>query len=201
MRIDLAITRGLFTLPAEPIEVENNIWLFGDDDRVVIVDSGHESDPIIDAVAGRSVEMVICTHGHNDHIDTAGVVADVFGAPVALHPADRLLWDRVYPNRTPDVDLADGMTIEIGSGKLDVIHTPGHTPGSVCLLATGELFGGDTLFKGGPGATHFEFGDRSTILTSIEERLFVLPHRTVVRTGHGDTTTIGDEIARGIGDD
>lgn len=201
MRIDLAITKGLFTLPAEPIAVENNIWLFGDDDRVVIVDSGHESTPIIDAVAGRTVEMVICTHGHNDHIDTAGAVADVFGAPVALHPADRMLWDRVYPNRTPDVDLTDGMTIEIGSGKLDVIHTPGHTPGSVCLLATGDLFGGDTLFNGGPGATHFEFGDRGTILTSIRERLFVLPHGTVVRTGHGDTTTIGDEIARGIGDD
>lgn len=201
MRIDLALTKGLFTLPAEPIAVENNIWLFGDDDRVIVVDAGHETQPIVDAVSGREVDMVICTHGHNDHIDTARAVADHFGAPVALHPADRMLWDRVYPDRGPDVDLADGMTIELGSGRLEVLHTPGHTPGSVCLLATGDLFGGDTLFNGGPGATHFEFGDRDTILESIRSKLFVLPHDTVVRTGHGATTTIGDEFRRGLGDD
>jgi glyoxylase-like metal-dependent hydrolase (beta-lactamase superfamily II) len=107
-----------------------------------------------------------------------------------------MLWDRVYPDRSPDVELLDGLSWEIGSGTLSVLHTPGHSPGSVCLLAEGDLFGGDTLFNGGPGATHFEFGDRETILESIEQRLFVLPHTTVVRTGHGDSTTIGDEYLR-----
>lgn len=196
MRIDRVITSGLFTLAPEPIPVDNNVWLFGDDDRVIVIDAGHEAAPIVDGIAGRTVELIVCTHGHNDHIDAAVDLAGITGAPIGLHPADRMLWDRVYPDRGPDVELVDGTTLEVGSGRLAVIHTPGHSPGSVCLRAEGELFGGDTLFNGGPGATQFEFGDRDQILRSIEERLFVLPHDTVVRTGHGDSTTIGAEHAR-----
>jgi glyoxylase-like metal-dependent hydrolase (beta-lactamase superfamily II) len=196
MRIDRVVTSGLFTLAPEPIPVDNNVWIFGDDERVVVIDAGHQLDPILAGIGGRTVDVIACTHGHNDHIDAAVALADAVQAPVGLHPADRMLWDRVYPERAPDVDLTDGLRWEIGSGSLRVLHTPGHSPGSVCLLADGDLFGGDTLFNGGPGATHFEYGDRETILESIEQRLFVLPHATVVRTGHGDPTTIGAEYRR-----
>jgi glyoxylase-like metal-dependent hydrolase (beta-lactamase superfamily II) len=196
MRVDRVLTSGLFTLAPEPIPVENNIWLFGDDDRVIVIDAGHETDPILAGIAGREVQMIICTHGHNDHIDAAVDLADTVDSPIGLHPADRMLWDRVHRQRGPDLDLYDGFRCEIGSGSLTVVHTPGHSPGSVCLMAEGEVFGGDTLFNGGPGATHFEYGDRDEILRSIDERLFVLPHGTLVRTGHGDSTTIGDEYHR-----
>jgi glyoxylase-like metal-dependent hydrolase (beta-lactamase superfamily II) len=198
MKIESVTTRGMFTLAPEPIEVENNVWLIGDDDRVIVVDAGHESDPIIAGVGGRKVEMVVCTHGHNDHIDVARQVAATTGAPIALHPADRMLWDMVYPDSAPDIELAEGTIVEAGSGRLSVVHTPGHTPGSVCLVTDGEVFGGDTLFEGGPGATQFQFGDRDLIVQSITNRLFVLPHSTTVRTGHGASTTIGAEIVRGL---
>jgi glyoxylase-like metal-dependent hydrolase (beta-lactamase superfamily II) len=196
VRIDRVTTSGWFTLADEPFEVDNNVWLFGDDQRVMVVDAGHQADPIVEAVRGRVVTMVACTHGHNDHIDAAVAVADAVGAPIALHPADRMLWDRVYPDRSPDLDFADGLELEIGSAKLEVLHTPGHSPGSVCLATEGEVFGGDTLFSGGPGATHFRYGGFDTIVASIRHRLFVLPHATVVRTGHGDITTIGAEAPR-----
>jgi glyoxylase-like metal-dependent hydrolase (beta-lactamase superfamily II) len=196
MRIDRVITSGLFTLAERPIAVDNNVWLFGDDDRVFVIDAGHDTGPILEGIAGRTVEMILCTHGHNDHIDAARALASEVAAPVALHPADRMLWDRVYPDIAPDQELSDGARWEIGSGALTVLHTPGHSPGSVCFLANGEVFGGDTLFNGGPGATQFEFGDHDQILRSIESRLFALPHETVVLTGHGDPTTIGDELRR-----
>lgn len=193
MRIELVTTSGLFTLADEPFEVENNVWLIGDDQRVVVVDAGHQAEPIIEAVAGRTVSMVACTHGHNDHIDAAVAVADAVEGPVALHPADRMLWDDVYPERAPDMALDDGLEVEMGSAVLRVVHTPGHTPGSVSLVTEGEVFGGDTLFQGGPGATHFRYGDFDRIITSIRDRLLILPHSTVVRPGHGDVTTIGAE--------
>ena len=112
-----------------------------------------------------------------------------------LHPADRMLWDAVYPDRAPDGELADGGTVAVGGIALDVIHTPGHSPGGCCLhdAAGAVLFSGDTLFKGGPGATGRSFSDYPTIVASIRDRLLVLPGDTRVLTGHGDETTIGDE--------
>ncbi len=196
MRIDRVVTSGLFTLAPEPIPVDNNVWILGDDERVIVIDAGHQLEPILTGIGGRTVDLIACTHGHNDHIDAAQALAEAVDAPIGLHPADRTLWDRIYPDRAPDVDLTDGTRWEVGSGTVTVLHTPGHSPGSVCLLAGGDLFGGDTLFNGGPGATQFEFGDHDAILESIETRLFVLPHGTVVRTGHGDSTTIGDEYIR-----
>ena len=200
-RIDLVRTSGVFSLDGQHFDVENNVWLVGDDDEVLVIDAAHDAGPILDAVAGRTVRMVVCTHGHNDHVNAAVALADATGAPIALHGADRMLWDTVHPARPPDLDLADDPAVEVAGVRLGVLHTPGHSPGGVCLsLPRNEVvFSGDTVFQGGPGATGRSFSDRSTLVRSIRTRLLVLPPSTVVHTGHGPSTTIGAE-APGIED-
>jgi glyoxylase-like metal-dependent hydrolase (beta-lactamase superfamily II) len=193
LRIERVRTNGIFSLDGSDFEVENNIWLVGDDHEVLVVDAAHEAGPIIQAIDDRRVVLIACTHGHNDHINVAADVAG--GAPIALHPADRMLWDAVYPHRAPDVVLADGDLLTVAGHQLRVLHTPGHSPGGVCLQLEGHgvVFGGDTLFKGGPGATGRSYSDFGTIIRSIRDRLLPLPPSTIVHTGHGDDTTIGDE--------
>ena len=195
MRIELVSTSGTFSIDGETFPVDNNVWLLGDDDEVVVVDAAHDAAPIADAVAGRAVRAIVCTHGHNDHINAAEALASaVGGAPILLHPADEMLWDAVYPHRKPDGALRDGDEVDVAGTRLRVLHTPGHSPGGVCLVGPdGHVFGGDTLFRGGPGATGRSFSDFPTIITSIRDRLLTLPADTVVHTGHGETTTIGDE--------
>ncbi|HYF47036.1 MAG TPA: MBL fold metallo-hydrolase [Acidimicrobiales bacterium] len=196
-RIDNVVTSGIFTLDGEDFEVDNNIWLVGDDEEVIVVDAAHDHGPIVDRVGSRRVAAVVCTHGHNDHINAAVPLAEAVGAPIWLHPDDRMLWEVVWPDRAPDAELADGQVIDVGGGRLEVLHTPGHSPGGCCLHAADDrvLFSGDTLFNGGPGATGRSFSDRDTIVRSIRERLLPLPDDTVVHTGHGDDTTIGAEAA------
>lgn len=188
-------TAGFFSLDGGDYEVVNNIWLVGDDREVVIIDAAHQAGPILDAVGDRTARAIVCTHGHNDHINAAGDLADATGAPVALHPDDRMLWDEVHPDRAPDQDLATGDAIEVAGHHLDLIHTPGHSPGGVCLSVRGGalVFSGDTLFQGGPGATGRSYSDFPTIIESIRTRLLTLPPATVVHTGHGESTTVGDE--------
>jgi glyoxylase-like metal-dependent hydrolase (beta-lactamase superfamily II) len=199
-------TSGIFSLDGGDYPVDNNIWLVGNDDEVVVIDAAHRAEPIVAAVAGRSVPLIVATHGHNDHINAAAELAEAVEAPIALHPADRPLWDVVYPDRAPDRDLADGQEIVIGGQALRILHTPGHSPGGVSIsFPSGEaLFSGDTLFNGGPGATGRSFSHFPTIIESIRAKLLSLPASTVVHTGHGDDTTIGAEaphleewIARG----
>ncbi|MCB1014683.1 MAG: MBL fold metallo-hydrolase [Acidimicrobiales bacterium] len=206
VHVDRVVTRGTFSIDGEDFDVENNIWLVGDDREVVVIDAAHDHEPIVAGVRGRSVPAIVCTHGHNDHINAAVALADAVGAPVLLHPDDRMLWDAVHPDRAPDGELADGQSIEVAGVALRVLHTPGHSPGGCCLHdpAGGLLFSGDTLFHGGPGATGRSFSDFATIIDSIRTRLLRLPASTVVYTGHGDDTTIGQEaphldewIARG----
>jgi glyoxylase-like metal-dependent hydrolase (beta-lactamase superfamily II) len=196
LRIERVRTQGIFSLDGQDFEVQNNIWLVGDDERVLVIDAAHDAEPILLAVAGRRLLMIICTHGHNDHINVAADLAAVSGgAPIALHPADRMLWDAVYPALSPTYALEDGEPIDFAGNHLEVRHTPGHSPGGVSLLLerAGVVFSGDTLFKGGPGATGRSFSDFPTIIASIRDRLLTLPPATVVHTGHGDDTTIGDE--------
>lgn len=188
--VERVVTAGVFTLDGQSFDVENNVWLVNAD-PVLIIDAAHDADAIVTAVKGRPVAAVVCTHGHNDHVNAAVDVADRTGAPIYLHPADRMLWDAVHPDRPPDRELVDGDRI----GPLSVLHTPGHSPGGVCLYAPelGLVFSGDTLFAGGPGATGRSYSDFATILRSIESRLLPLPPVTRVLTGHGADTSIGAE--------
>ncbi len=194
-RVEHLVTSGTFRLDGGEWDVDNNVWLVGDDDEVLVVDAAHDAEAILAAVGDRRLTAVVCTHGHNDHVDAAPELADRTGAPVLLHPADRVLWEMAHPSRAPDRELADGEVLEAAGVSLHVLHTPGHAPGAVCLHAPelGVLFSGDTLFAGGPGATGRSYSDFGDILTSIEGRLLSLPGETVVHPGHGESTTIATE--------
>ncbi|MGW4486998.1 MBL fold metallo-hydrolase [Amycolatopsis sp. NPDC004368] len=189
------VTSGVFELDGGSWDVDNNVWIVGDDTEVIVIDAAHNADAIADVVGDRALRAIVCTHAHNDHVNAAPALAERTGAPILLHPDDRVVWDLTHPDRAPDGDLADGQTIGIAGTDLTVIHTPGHAPGAVCLHAPdlGVLFTGDTLFHGGPGATGRSYSDYPTIVRSIRERLFPLPDATSVRTGHGEGTTIGEE--------
>ncbi|MEA3216254.1 MAG: hypothetical protein QOJ19_2410 [Acidimicrobiia bacterium] len=198
--IELVTTDGIFALDGGEWPVTNNIWLVGNEREVLVIDAAHDHRPIADAVAGRHVIAIALTHGHNDHINAAAALQDAVDAPVLLHPADRMLWDAVYPDRQPDGDLADRDTLRVGGLALDILHTPGHSPGCCCLHLSDHgphgapvLFSGDTLFCGGPGATGRNYSDFPTIIESIRRRLLSLPPETIVHTGHGESTTIGAE--------
>lgn len=189
------VTSGVFRLDGQEFDVENNVWLIGDDDGLLIVDAAHDAAAIAAAVDHRRVHAIVCTHGHNDHINAAVELSELVTAPVYLAAADRMLWDAVYPGRAPYDELRAGDSFRVAGTELQVLPTPGHSPGGVCLYApsAGVVFSGDTLFAGGPGATGRSYSDFPTILASIRDTLLALPPDTVVHTGHGPDTTIGAE--------
>jgi glyoxylase-like metal-dependent hydrolase (beta-lactamase superfamily II) len=195
-QIDHVVTSGTFSLDGGTWDVDNNVWIVGDAREVLVVDAAHDAEAIAAAVGDRRVVDVVCTHAHDDHVNRAPDLADRFGAPILLHPAEAPLWEMTHPDRTPDRPLADGDVLRAGDVELHVIATPGHSPGSSCLYAPelGTVFTGDTLFQGGPGATGRSFSSFDTIIDSIREKLLTLPGDTAVRTGHGDSTTIGAEL-------
>ena len=207
IRIENLITVGTFSLDGGTWDLENNVWIVGDDREVIVIDPAHDAVRIAAAVAGRRVTAVLLTHGHNDHIGAARDFAHLVGAPrIWLNPADRMLWDVVFPEVAPDAEVHDGDVFEVAGGTLRALHTPGHSPGSTCYYLESErtLFSGDTLFNGGPGATGRSYSDFPTIITSITDRLLCLPSDVRVLTGHGESTSIGAEaphraewIARG----
>ena len=196
-RIDHTTTSGTFSLDGQTFDVDNNVWVVGDDLECVVIDAPHDVQPIVELVGDRKVVAIVCTHGHDDHVRVAPDLARAVDAPVLLHPADAPVWALTHAT-PPDGELSDGQEIPVGGTVLRVLHTPGHTPGAVSLYADdlGVVFTGDTLFHGGPGATGRSFSDSDLILDSIRRRLLVLPADTVVKTGHGEDTTIGAEAAQ-----
>ena len=197
VRIDHAVSSGTFSLDGETHEVDNNIWVIGDDEECVVIDAPHDVEDILAVVAGRRVKAIICTHAHDDHVRVAPELRERTTAPILMHPADKPVWELTHADHLWDVDLEDGQTVTVAGAVLKVLHTPGHAPGAICLYVhdLGCVFTGDTLFQGGPGATGRSFSDENHILDSIRAKLFALPDDTVVHTGHGGDTTIGAEKA------
>jgi glyoxylase-like metal-dependent hydrolase (beta-lactamase superfamily II) len=195
VRVGHGVVSGTFSLDGETHDVDNNIWVVGDDEECVVIDAPHDVDAILEVVAGRTVKAIICTHAHDDHVRVAPELRERVSAPILLHPDDRPLWELTHRDHLWDVDLEDGQTVKVGGASVKAIHTPGHAPGAVCLYVhdLGCVFTGDTLFQGGPGATGRSYSDEEVIVASIRRRLFELPDETVVHTGHGDDTTIGAE--------
>jgi len=171
-RIEKVVTSGMFTLDGQDFEVDNNVWVVGDDREVLVIDAAHDPAAILAAVGDRRLSAIVCTHGHNDHINAAPRVAEATGAPILLHQGDEVLWRMIYPDTEPDGDLGDEQVIEIAATPLRVLH------------------------HGGPGATGRSYSDRDTIIASIKGKLLGLPPATVVHTGHGEDTTIGGEAAQ-----
>ncbi|HEY1665977.1 MAG TPA: MBL fold metallo-hydrolase [Trebonia sp.] len=177
---------------------ETNAWLIGDDEEVIVIDPGEDSVSVLDRVGDREVLAVICTHGHASHVAAAVEVAARDEAPVALHRADRLLWRTAHGGADPEIEMADGGRFDVADAQLEVIHTAGHTPGSVSLYCEdlGVVFTGDALAARGPVPHEGVFADFPGQLTAIGERLLDLPARTRVLPGHGEESTIGDAAKR-----
>lgn len=194
-RIDHGTTSGTFELDGGSWEVDNNVWVLGDDTECVVIDAPHDAAAIAEIVGDRQVRAILLTHGHSDHVDAAFELKERVGAPLHLHPDEAPVWELTHPDRRWDEDLADGQRIEVAGVTVEVLHTPGHAPGACCFHVPelGVVFSGDTLFEGGPGATGRSFSDFDLIVESITDRLLTLPEDTTVHTGHGGSTTIGAE--------
>lgn len=183
-------------LAVGPYDNDSYVVACGETATAVVIDAAAEAERILAACQGLDVTCVLTTHGHLDHIGALDPVKDSLDVPWLLH-AD----DVEIAGRSPDRALDDGDEIAVGNVALHVIHTPGHTPGSVSFVfepadqsEVHVLFSGDTLFPGGPGATRWDYSDFGQIMDSLEKRLFPrLPDETIVRPGHGDDTTIGAE--------
>lgn len=168
---------------------ENNAYIVADarSDAAVIVDAGAEADRILQAASDVSPQALLTTHGHFDHVGAAAEVSRRLAIPFLINAADAEI-----AGMEPDQSLEEG-ELSVGRLTLHVIHTPGHTPGSMCIIADGAVLTGDTLFPGGPGATHGVSAEFTQIIDSIERRLFTLDPSLLVMPGHGLDTMIGAE--------
>jgi len=176
---------------------DRNAWVIGDDDEVIVVDPGRDGRVVLDAVGDREIIAVICTHGHADHVEAAWEVAERDEAPVALHRKDRLIWSEVHDD-SPDIDMEEGGAFEVAGVTLDVLHTPGHTPGSVSIYCEdlGVVFSGDALSADGPRPHDGEFPDFAAQLSAIGAELLPLPVTTRVLSGHGEESTVAEAEQR-----
>jgi glyoxylase-like metal-dependent hydrolase (beta-lactamase superfamily II) len=189
--------------------IQTNCYIVGCEETKdgAVIDPGGHPERILAEVErhGLTVKYVLNTHAHFDHTDANGALVQATGASLALHPEDRPLLTaaggatlfglQADPGPSPDLDLGDGDELEIGSLCFRVLHTPGHTPGHVCFYEADEgvLFDGDVLFYRGVGRTDLPGGSWQQLLDSIQRVLFSLPDETVVYSGHGPATTIGEE--------
>ncbi|MBI5017673.1 MAG: MBL fold metallo-hydrolase [Deltaproteobacteria bacterium] len=188
--------------------IQANCYLLGDEEagEAVVIDPGGDTPVILRALQARKLKAVaiVATHGHFDHVEGLGGVKRATGAPILAHRADLpliqgltgqglLFGIKVEAAPAPDRFLADGETIPFGSKALTVLHTPGHSPGSVSLLVDKSVFVGDLLFAGSIGRTDLSGGDYDTLIASVRSKIFTLPDDTTVYPGHGPATTVGRE--------
>ena len=187
---------------------ETNCYIAADEStrEALIIDPGDEAHLISDAIYGCDVTVIgiVNTHGHADHIGSNAALKGEFDCPIMIHRLDAPMLTDPQANLSaslgpglvscpPDRLLAEGDEIAVGGLMLKVIHTPGHTPGGICLYGEGVLFSGDTLFMDGIGRTDFPGGSQRQLMDSIRTKLLVLPEETIVYPGHGPNTTIGRE--------
>ena len=200
MPIVACVTVGMF---------QENCYLYAcpQTREAVIIDPGDEPERILETIQELKLipKYIINTHGHIDHICAIDAVSEVYPVPLMIHPADvplytderaAKMYGRVAPlvKRKPDILLKEGDQITFGTLSLEVLHTPGHTPGGVCLVSHPYcVFSGDTLFYRGIGRTDFEGGNYEQIVNSIREKLYTLDNDLVVFAGHGTPTTIIEE--------
>ena len=185
-----------------------NCYLVADPERAeaVLIDPGDESELFLARLARErwTLSAIWLTHAHLDHVTGVAAVKAATGVPVHLHPADRALYDATPQQAKmfgltaeapppPDADLADGQTLTVGGHAFTVLHTPGHSAGGVTFAGHGLAFVGDALFAGSVGRTDLPGADTRTLLQSIRDRIFALPNDTIVYSGHGPATTIGEE--------
>jgi glyoxylase-like metal-dependent hydrolase (beta-lactamase superfamily II) len=169
-----------------------NTWIIGDDDEVIVIDPGATAGAVLPVVGQREVLAVICTHGHARHVAAAFDVAERDEAPVALHDADRLAWREAHPGREPDIRMENGGVFEVADVTLEVIHAPGHSPGSIGLYCEelGVLFSGDVVSGGGPVPHDGGFEDFPRQVSSIGASVLTLDGDTRILAGHGEETTV-----------
>jgi glyoxylase-like metal-dependent hydrolase (beta-lactamase superfamily II) len=177
---------------------EQNAWIIGDDDEVIVIDPGEDADAVFEQVGDREILAVICTHGHARHVAAAVEVAEKDEAPVALHRADLFFWRAAHDDADADIEMADGGRFDVADVRLEVLHTAGHTPGSVSLYCEDleVVFTGDALGADGPVPHEGAYPDFPGQLTAIGARLLDLPLHTRVLPGHGEETTIADAVKR-----
>jgi len=186
------------TSPGSEGAPDGNTWIVGDDEEVIVIDPGTDAGSVLEAVGEREVLAVICTHGHASHVAAAVGVADRDEAPIALHPRDLLQWRNAKAGDDPEIGMEDGGIFEVADVSLEVIHAPGHTPGSVCLYSE-ELqvvFSGDVLLARGPAPHEGEFPDFPAQLSAIGEHLLTLDTATRVLPGHGEESTVAAATKR-----
>ncbi len=192
-------------------DLETNCFIVSDGrgGPLLVIDPADDARDLIAAVGSRTVESIVLTHGHFDHLRAAAALKRETGAPLAIHAADAgaigspatsggTMFGYDHEPVSAERELEEGDVVSVGNVRLRVLHTPGHTPGSICLLSSAEgtvpqLFAGDTLFAGSVGRTDFPGGDPLVLSRSIREKLAPLADETVVHPGHGPDTTIGYE--------
>jgi len=178
---------GIFRLELGPFGTNAYIIVCKSTGESILVDAPDDAGKILKQLAGTHPGYIVITHNHMDHTGALGELKSALGVPVAIHPLDAA--GLPYP---PDIELKDGGLIDVGLLKIKVLHTPGHTPGSTCLLVGRYLLSGDTIFPGGPGKTWSPAGFKA-IVESIETKILLLPDETGIYPGHGDATQVGIE--------
>jgi glyoxylase-like metal-dependent hydrolase (beta-lactamase superfamily II) len=171
---------------------DGNAWVIGDDEEVIVIDPGEDAAPVLDVVGDREILAVICTHGHAAHTGAAPGLAGRDEAPVALHPRDRLAWREAHSDTLPEIEMEQDGAFEVADVTLDVLHTHGHTPGSVSIYCEdlGVVFTGDALLASGPCPHEGVYPDFAGQLSAIGSELLTLPGTTRVLPGHGEETTV-----------
>lgn len=197
VRIEHLVTGGTISVQGNDVFIENNVFLVGNDSEVIVIDAAHDASAIATAVGDRQALGILLTHGHGDHVNAALDLKSRLDTNLYLHPADTFLWHHCHGDDAtpPDFEIAHGQEFMVGEATLSTRHTPGHTPGSVCFVipALNTVLTGDTLFRGGPGATRWEYSSFPQIIESIEEQLFTLDSEMAAMPGHGPGTTLREE--------